>query len=334
MPLSSSESITSKTQRPTPQARVILSIVRKSAEFRLEFSEEVAEAIDSQRALVALESTLLAHGLPRPLNLEVAREMEEAVRQEGATPATIAVLDGRACIGLNADQLARVVSGELAKAGVRDLAVHLASHTSAATTVSGTLRLAGMAGIPVMATGGIGGVHREAAESGDVSSDLLELSRSAVAVVCSGAKSILDLPRTLEWLETQGILVVGYRTREFPAFYSRSGGLALEHHVEEPVALARMIGAQRQLGVTGLLVVQPVPETSEISGDRMQDWLDSARQDARRAGVRGKAVTPFLLEKLAVISRGRTLDANRALVVENSRLAARLSCALARAQAH
>lgn len=292
------------------------------------FAEEVREALAAGRPVVALESTILAHGLPPPRNLEIGREMEAAVRSRGAVPATIALLDGHACIGLSQAQLQRICGEPTAKAGVRDLAAYLASGGPAATTVGATIRLASAVGVPVTATGGIGGVHRDSRTTGDVSSDLRELSRAGVAVVCSGAKSILDLPLTLEFLETEGVPVIGFRTSEFPGFYSRGSGLTLEHSVTEVDQLARIIRTQRDLGPEGVLIVQTVPPDREIPWEEVQAMVKEAERQATAQGVAGKALTPFLLAKLGELSGGRTLDANRSLALNNCRLAGELACAL------
>ncbi len=285
---------------------------------------EVRAAIREGRPVVALESSIIAHGLPWPLNLEVGQEMEAAVREEGAVPAVTALIEGQPRVGLTPEELQNLAAAPAAKASVRDLAPLAAAGATAATTVSSTRRLAHLASIPVMATGGIGGVHRGAA--GDVSADLVELSRTPVTVVCSGAKSILDLPRTLERLETLGVPLVGYRTRSFPAFHSRSSGLPLEHSVRSVAALARIARCQRQLrSRAALLVVQPVPRTAQIPWTQLRTWVDEAVEGAKRAGVGGKEATPWLLSRVAELSGGRTLAANRALAVENCRLAARLS---------
>lgn len=280
------------------------------------------------RAVVALESTLVAHGLPWPDNLEVARELEATVRAHGGTPATIAVEDGVARIGLAADALERLArdGARHAKAGATDLAVHLARKTSAATTVSATAVLAARAGIRVFATGGIGGVHR--GDAGDVSHDLVALSRTPIAVVSAGAKAILDLPRTLEMLETLGVLVVGYRTSEFPAFYSPRSGLALEHRVESAAELADIVRQHWDvLGArAGVLVCNPIPEAAAIDVD---DAIARALDEARAAGVTGKRLTPFLLARLAEVTAGRSIAANRALAVHNARVAAELAVAIA-----
>lgn len=288
----------------------------------------VEPEVTAARAVVALESTLVAHGLPWPDNLAVARELEDTVRAHGATPATVAIVDSAVRIGLGGDALVRLARDgrEHAKAGATDLAIHLARKTSAATTVSATAMLAARAGIRVFATGGIGGVHR--GDSGDVSHDLVALSRTPIVVVSAGAKAILDLPRTLEMLETLGVLVVGYRTNELPAFYSRTSGLQLEHRVESAEEIAaiahqhwHVLGAQ-----SAILVCNPIPADAEID---VNDAIDDAIADAKLAGVAGKRLTPFLLARLADVTAGRSIRANRALALNNARVAAEIAVAIA-----
>jgi pseudouridylate synthase len=294
---------------------------------RVELASEVREAREAGAPLVALESTLVAHGLAWPDNLEVARELEATVRAAGAVPATIAVVDGAVRIGLPAavlEELARD-GARFAKAGATDLAVHLARGSSAATTVSATAVLAASAGIRVFATGGIGGVHRGNAL--DVSHDLAALARTPIAVVSAGAKAILDLPRTLETLETLGVLVVGYRTGEFPAFYSRTSGLALDHRVdraEEVAAIAKV--RWTELGGGGVLVCNPIPAEAALEG--LDDGIAAAIAEAEASGVTGKRLTPFLLARLAELTGGASVRANRALAIANAQVAAEIALAL------
>ncbi|RUL88766.1 pseudouridine-5'-phosphate glycosidase [Tautonia sociabilis] len=292
---------------------------------------EVAEALERGGPVVALESTLIAHGLPRPTNLEVARRAEQEVRAAGAVPATIAVIGGRLRIGLSDAELDRLAGRDgVLKAGRRDLAPAISAGRDAATTVSATLWIARRAGIPVFATGGLGGVHRGAAESFDISTDLDELARAdGCLVVCSGAKTILDLPATLEALETRGVLVVGYRTGEWPAFTERGSGLPLEHRVESAEQAAALVAAHRSLGVPGAVVLaQPVPEAEAVAAGRMESGLSSALAEARRRKIVGKALTPFLLGRIHEGSGGESLTANAALIVENAALAARVAVRL------
>jgi pseudouridylate synthase len=285
------------------------------------------EVATAHRPIVALESTLIAHGLPWPDNLDVARELEDTVRDAGAIPATIAVVDGLVRIGLPdelLEQLAR--DGErFAKSGATELAVHIARGGCAATTVSATAMLAAKAGIRVFATGGIGGVHR--GEAGDVSHDLPVLARTPIAVVSAGAKAILDLPRTLELLETLGVLVVGYRTSELPAFYSPRSGLALDHRVDTATELAAIARCRWDgLEGGGILVANPIPADAAIEGTGAA--IDAALAEAAAAGITGKRLTPFLLSRLAATTDGASIRANRALAVHNAEVAAELALAI------
>jgi pseudouridine-5'-phosphate glycosidase len=297
----------------------------------LEVGPEVAGALRGGRPVVALESTLVAHGMPFPDNLRCAREAESIVREQGAVPATVGLLGGRIRVGLADDQLERFASGDgIRKVSRRDLPATLASGLAGATTVAATLFCAHLAGIRVQVTGGIGGVHRGGQDSLDVSADLHELARTPVALVCSGAKAILDLGRTLEVLESLGVPVVGYRTDRFPAFYARDSGLGLEQRVDFPGEAAEVIRGASALGMpAGVLLVNPVPPEEALSTEEVEDLLSVALEDARERQVRGKALTPFLLDRLRVLSEGRTLRANRALVRDNARLGARIAAALA-----
>ena len=295
----------------------------------LAFSPEVAEARVARRPVVALESTLVAHGLPWPDNLEVARELEATVRDGGAAPATIAVVDGRPCIGLDAvrlEQLARR-GRELAKAGATDLAVHFARGTSAATTVSATSVLAARAGIRVFATGGIGGVHR--GDAGDISHDLIALARTPIVVVSAGAKAILDLPRTAELLETLGVLVIGYRTDELPAFYTQHSGVRLEHFVADARELAAIARHHWQdLGGGGILACNPIPTAAALDRPVVDAAIEAAIAEAEARGISGKRLTPHLLARLAEVTGGASIRANRALARHNAELATELAVAL------
>ncbi len=295
----------------------------------MELSGEVAGALQAGGAVVALESTLIAHGLPWPDSYQVARELEDEVRAGGAVPATIAVVGGRARIGLDAVTLERLArdGARFTKAGAADLPVHLAGGGDAATTVSATAHLAARAGIAVFATGGIGGVHR--GDSGDVSADLEALARTPIAVVSAGAKAILDLPRTAEALESLGVLVVGFGTSELPAFWSRESGIRLDHRVDDVVALAGIVRARRALGQGGILVANPIPPAAEIPRQRIEEVVAAALRAAAAAGIRGKPLTPFLLGEVARATGGASVAANRALVRGNAALAARLAVELA-----
>jgi pseudouridine-5'-phosphate glycosidase len=295
----------------------------------LHIHPEVAAALAGPRPVVALESTLIAHGLPWPENLETAKTAEEAVRGEGAIPATIAVWQGRLKIGLNPGELEALASSkEVLKASRRDLAMAVAGGHTAATTVAATMFLAHRAGIRLFATGGIGGAHREPGSPWDVSADLGELARTPVAVVCAGAKSILDIPRTLEILETNGVPVVGYGTEEFPAFYLRSSRQPLSARVDTPEQAAALLTAHWELDGAGMVLAQPIAMDAALGEDEFLDALCQAEKMALEVGVRGTALTPFLLRRLGEITKGKTLRANQALVVANARLAAQVACAL------
>jgi pseudouridine-5'-phosphate glycosidase len=298
---------------------------------KLERSPIVAAALREGRAVVALESTLIAHGLPWPINLETAQAAEAAVRAEMAVPATIAVWHGALVIGLDAQQLEQLAQAEhVRKASRRDLAAAIAQRACAATTVSATMALAHAAGIRVFATGGIGGVHRrpEGAPA-DVSADLAELARAPVAVVCAGAKSILDLPATLEVLETLAVPVVGYGTDDFPAFYLASSSLPVSARVNTPAEAAALLQAHWALGGAGVVLAQPLPLDDALDPRVFAEALHQAEADAVSRRVSGPALTPFLLGRLAEITGGRTLRANQLLIVANARLAARVAQALA-----
>ncbi len=293
--------------------------------------EEVAAALAARRPVVALESTLIAHGLPWPRNLETARAAEAAVREAGAVPATVGLLKGRVVVGLSSDEIERFARAEdIAKASTRDLAALVARGGSGATTVAATLFVAARAGIRVFATGGIGGVHRDAGTSFDISADLAALARCPGAVVAAGAKAILDLPATLEALETLGVPVVGYRTDAFPAFYARSSGLALETRVDTPEAAAGLMRAQAALGLeSAILFANPPPAASALDPEELEGWIRGALAQAEAAGLHGKAVTPYLLARLAEASGGRSLAANEALIRANAALGGAIAVAYA-----
>ena len=295
-------------------------------------SAEVAQALAVGTPVVALESTLVAHGLPWPENLETAQQAEHQVGRAGAVAATIAVLGGQVRVGLSEAELEHLARpGTFLKAGRRDLAVAVARGLDAATTVAATLWVARRCGIGVMATGGLGGIHRDAATTGDVSNDLDELARAdGTVVVCSGVKTILDVPATLEALETRGVAILGYRTGAFPAFTAASSGLALEPRVETPAEAAALIRAHRGLGLPGAIVLaQPVPAAFALDADVMETALAEALAEARAQGVAGKALTPFLLGRIRRTTGGRSLQANRALIVANAALAGAVAVALA-----
>ncbi|HEV2765060.1 MAG TPA: pseudouridine-5'-phosphate glycosidase [Pyrinomonadaceae bacterium] len=295
----------------------------------LQLSAEVEEALASGRPLVALESTVIAHGLPRPRNLETARRLEEVVRGRGCVPATVAVLGGRLRVGLTDAELARLAEGEgVRKVSLRDLPLAVARGEDGATTVATTAWVARRAGLEVFATGGIGGVHR--GQLPDVSADLPELSRNPLTVVCSGAKIVLDLPATREWLETQGVCVLGYGCDELPAFYTRRSGLAVDARVDSAEDAASVVRARRRLGTeAALLVCVPVPEEFEVDVTLLRETLEEALSEAERAGVGGRELTPFLLSRMSRRSGGATLEANVALLENNASVAADLARALA-----
>jgi pseudouridine-5'-phosphate glycosidase len=291
--------------------------------------------------VVALESTVVAHGLPHPRNLEAAERMEAGVRREGVVPAMIGVLGGRVVVGLSPEGIS-VLAGDtgdvgdvdVAKVSSRDLSALVASGRPGATTVAATAFVAARVGIHVMATGGIGGVHRGGETSLDISADLAEIARTPIAVVCSGAKSILDLERTLEVLETSGVPVVGYRTDEFPAFYAQGSGLRLEHQVDSAEEAARLMAAGRDLGLPGGIVFcNRAPAESALDGSEVDSLIDAAIRTAEEGGIRGKAVTPFLLEHIGREGGERVLEANLALLADNARVAARIAAAYASATA-
>ncbi|MBI3507858.1 MAG: pseudouridine-5'-phosphate glycosidase [Proteobacteria bacterium] len=297
----------------------------------LALSPEVAAALAGRRPVVALESTIVAHGMPWPRNLETAHALEGEVRGQGAVPSTIAVLDGVLRVGLDAAGLERLATDKkIAKASRRDLAALVARRESGATTVSATMLIAAMAGISVFATGGIGGVHRGAESTMDVSADLYELARTPVAVVCAGAKSILDIPKTLELLESLGVPVVGYRTDDFPAFYARSSGRPVDRRCDTPDDLARILAAQLRLKLGGMLVANPVPPEHALDGAEMERIIAEATRTAAAEGIGGHALTPYLLARLNTATGGASLAANVALARNNARLAGEIAVALAR----
>jgi pseudouridine-5'-phosphate glycosidase len=292
----------------------------------IHLASQVQRALDAQQPVVALESTLITHGLPYPVNVETALAMEAAVKAQGATPATIAVLKGTITVGLSDTEISALAQAEpVRKCSRRDLPIALALGEDAATTVAGTMIVAHMAGIRVFATGGIGGVHRGHPQ--DVSADLTELARTPVAVVCSGAKSILDLPLTLEVLETHGVPVIGLETDTLPSFYTRSSGLAVDVRVDSPAQAARIIHASIQFG-QGTLITVPVPEADALDPQLAQEAIAKATDEAEAAGIRGKAVTPYVLRRVAELSGGKAQQANTALLTNNAGKAAEIAKAL------
>ncbi len=301
----------------------------------LQLSPEVLQAQSEGRPVVALESTIIAHGMPWPQNLQTAQAVEAAVRAQGAVPATIAILDGRFCIGLDHSQLERVAQDpSMLKASRRDIAYAMAQRRNAATTVSATMIGAHLAGIEVFVTGGIGGVHREASSTFDISADLQELARTPVAVVCAGAKSILDIGLTLEYLETHGVPVLSREQDAFAAFYTRDSGFKADHRLDSAQEQARFIRAHWGLGLgSGVVLSNPIPPPSAIEPAEMDAWIAQALRDAQSAGIQGKATTPFLLARIKDLSEGRSLVANQALVLHNARVGAELAVALAQPDA-
>jgi pseudouridine-5'-phosphate glycosidase len=298
---------------------------------RLEIANEVREALAAERAVVALESTIIAHGMPHPQNLETAQALEEIVRERGAVPATIAVLGGIYKVGLSAAELYTLATDrDVMKLSARDLPLAAVKRLHGATTVAATMRLAALAGIRVFATGGIGGVHRGAETSFDISADLTELAETPVAVVSAGAKSILDIGRTLEMLETLSVPVIAYRSDAFPAFYSRDSGFAAPMRLDSVAEIAAFLKARWELGAKGgVSIANPIATTDEIPAEKIAATIEAALAEAARKGVAGKAVTPFLLERVNAATAGASLKANIALVKNNARLAAEIAVALA-----
>lgn len=296
-------------------------------------SAEVSAALAAKKAVVALESTIIAHGMAYPANVETALAVEQVVRDHGAVPATIAVLGGKLKAGLSRDEIERFgkEGPGIMKVSVRDLPFVAGRGLDGATTVAATMRIAAMAGIPVFATGGMGGVHRGAGESFDISADLTEMTHSNVALVTAGAKAILDLPLTLERLETDGVPVIGYRTGEFPAFYSRSSGLKVPMRAETPDEVAAIMRSKWDLGLSGAVVVaNPIPEGAEIPAAEIEPVIAVALAEADRLGIRGKDITPFLLSEIVQATEGRSLQANISLVKNNAKVAAEIAVAFAR----
>jgi pseudouridylate synthase len=292
---------------------------------KLNFSEEVSGALHFDRPVVALESTLIAHGLPFPQNIETAYKLERIVRESGATPATIAIFDGEICVGLNDEQIESLATtSDVQKISIRDLPVAVAAKLNGATTVATTSLIADLAGIRVFATGGIGGVHR--GDANDVSADLPVLAGTPILVVCSGAKVVLDLPATREWLETHGVTVLGWQCNEMPAFYSRSSGLSIDRRVESDRDVTAVVKARDDLGLrNAVLLTVPVPEQAAIGSEQLADVLEKALALADERSITGKEITPFLLTQMSELSGGKTLAANIALLENNARVAAEVS---------
>ena len=291
----------------------------------MKFNEEVADALQSKKAIVALESTVIAHGLPFPQNLETAQKLENIVRENGATPATIAVFDGEFCVGLNKNQIERLATDEnIRKISRRDLPVAVGKKLNCATTVATTSFIAHRAGIKVFATGGIGGVHR--GFSHDVSADLPELAQTPIIVVCSGAKIVLDLPATREWLETNGVCVLGFKCDEMPAFYSRKSGLFVDERIETAAEVVQIACARDELNLSGAIILTvPIPKKFEIEAKDLEKILDEALAAADEKKIHGKELTPFLLVQMSEKSSGKTLAANVALLEKNAEIAAQVT---------
>ena len=299
----------------------------------LDILPEVAEAIADGRPVVALESTIISHGMPYPQNVETALRVEQIIRENGAVPATIAIIGGRLKAGLSPEEIEYFgkKGRAIAKASRRDLAVLCARGEDGATTVTTTMIIAHMAGIKIFATGGIGGVHRGATETMDISADLEELAHTPVMVICAGAKSILDLGLTLEYLETRGVPVLGYGTKELPAFYTRHSGFGVDYEVDSPEELAQAFKASHDLGFSGgMLVTNPIPEEYSMPKDVIDAAIDRAIRESEEQGIHGKDTTPFLLARVAELTGGDSLASNIRLVFNNARLAARTAAAFSR----
>lgn len=299
----------------------------------LDVKPEVAQAIAQGKPVVALESTIISHGMPYPQNVETALKVEEIIRANGAIPATIAILGGRLKAGLTPEEIEYLgkQGQKVTKASRRDLSVLVAQGADGATTVATTMMIAHMAGIKLFATGGIGGVHRGAESTMDISADLEELGQTDVMVVCAGAKAILDLKLTLEYLETKGVPVLGYQTQELPAFYTRTSGLKVDYQVDSPEMLAKILKTQHDLGLHGgILVTNPIPEQYSMDADAINAVIDQAIAEAQEKGIHGKETTPFLLAKVKEITGGDSLEANIQLVFNNAKLAAQTAAAYAK----
>lgn len=299
---------------------------------KLEIAPEVGQALQAGKAVVALESTIISHGMPYPQNVETALKVESIIRDEGAIPATIAIIDGVMRVGLSPEVIEQLAQrSDVLKTSRRDLPYVVANGLTGATTVAGTMIIAAMAGIRLFVTGGIGGVHRGAAETMDISADLLELAKTDVAVVCAGAKSILDIGLTLEYLETHGVPVIGFETERFPAFYTRDSGYGVHFSVQTANEAARFIGVKKQLGLTGgTVIANPIPEEYALPADEIGEQIEQALKEAKRKGITGKEVTPFLLSTLAEVTAGRSLASNIELVKHNARVGAKIAVELSR----
>lgn len=296
----------------------------------LDLSEEVRKAIEDQRPIVALESTIISHGMPYPQNVETALKVEEIIREHGAVPATIGIIGGRLKAGLTSEEIDYMGRAKnIAKVSRRDIPYLIAHKRDGATTVASTMIIASMAGIRVFATGGVGGVHRGAEKTMDISADLEELAMTEVAVVCAGAKSILDLGLTLEYLETKGVPVLGYQTEELPAFYTRKSGFGVDYKVDTPEEIADILRTKWDLGLKGgALIANPIPEEYSMDADLITRVIEDAVKEAEALGIKGKDTTPFLLAKIKEITGGESLESNIQLVYNNARLAAEIARSL------
>ncbi len=297
----------------------------------LKVSEEVSEAIHAHKPVVALESTIISHGMPYPKNVETALNVERIVRQNGAVPATVCIIGGKLTVGASAEEIEYLgkTGLKVPKASRRDLAVLLSQGLDGATTVTTTMIGAHLAGISVFATGGVGGVHRGAETTMDISADLEELAKTPVCVVCAGCKSILDLKLTLEYLETKGVPVIGYQTGELPAFYTDKSGLKVDYRLDSPDEVAGAFRAQRELGFDGgMLVTNPIPHQYAMDPDEINATIDQAVEECRQKGISGKAITPYLLDRIQRLTGGRSLESNIQLVYNNAALGAKIACAL------
>ncbi|MFN0204137.1 MAG: pseudouridine-5'-phosphate glycosidase [Bacteroidia bacterium] len=294
---------------------------------QLQFSPTVKAALETGKPVVALESTILAHGMPYPQNLETAKAVERTILEAGAIPATIAIIKGVPQIGLTEEQLNYIAhSQNVIKVSRRDLPVIMAQALDGATTVASTMILAERAGIKVFVTGGIGGVHRKASETFDISADLMELARTSVAVVCAGVKSILDIGLTLEYLETQGVPVLGYQTQDFPAFYTRKSGFSCDYRCDSAEVIAKILKIKWEMGLQGgLIVANPIPLEYAMPAEEINQAIETALQEADNQGIKGKAITPFLLKKIKEITEGRSLAANIQLVLNNAKVGAEIA---------
>ncbi|KAK7272960.1 hypothetical protein RIF29_14005 [Crotalaria pallida] len=305
--------------------------------YKVKVAGEVSEALSLGRAVVALESTIISHGMPYPQNLETAKQVEAIVRENGAIPATVAILDGTPCVGLSVEELERLATlGKKAqKTARRDIAYVVASGGNGATTVSATMFFASKVGIPVFVTGGIGGVHRHGESTMDISSDLTELGKTPVAVICAGVKSILDIPRTLEYLETQRVCVAAYKTNEFPAFFTESSGSKVSCRVDTPEDCARLIEANIKMKLgTGILIAVPIPREHSTSGHAIESAIQKALKEARENNITGNAETPFLLARVNELTGGASLASNIALVKNNALVGAKVATSLAQLREH